>query len=428
MIALFRRISLSRWIILAMIVGILFGWLFPEAAVRVKVVSTLFLHLIKCIIVPLIFATLVVGIAGHTDDMKAVGRLALKSVIYFELVTTLALFIGLAAVNLVRPGAGVQLPSSAEQGKKFAATNISFDSVLEHLAPQSLFDAAARNDVLQVVVFAILFGVALGRVEGKPKQAMLGFFEGLSEVMFKFTGLVMCFAPFGVGAAIACTVGQNGLGVLGSLGKLVGTLYGALVCFVLLVLVPVMLLARIPVLGFFRTVREPALLAFTTASSEAALPDAMRLMEKFGVPRRIVSFVLPAGYSFNLDGSTLYLSLAAVFVAQAAGIHLTLAQQLPMVLTLMLTSKGVAAVPRASLVILSGTLATFGLPLEGVAVILGVDAFLDMARTSVNLVGNCLASAVMARWEGELKLASVTETPTTAPQPRPRREVECVVD
>jgi len=407
MISVFRRISLSQWIILAMVVGTLFGWLLPEAALRVKVVSTVFLHLIKCIIVPLIFATLVVGIAGHTDDLKAVGRLALKAFIYFELVTTLALLIGLAAVNLVRPGAGVQLASSAEQGKQFAAANVSFDSVLEHLAPQSLFDAAARNDVLQVVVFAILFGVALGQVEGKPKQAMLGFFEGLSEVMFKFTGLVMCFAPFGVGAALACTVGQNGLGVLVGLGKLVATLYGALVCFILFVLIPVMLLTRIPVLGFFRAVREPALLAFATASSEAALPDALRLMEKFGVPRRIVSFVLPAGYSFNLDGSTLYLSLTAIFVAQAAGIHLTLAQQLPILLTLMLTSKGVAGVPRAALVILSGTLVTFGLPLEGVAVILGVEAFLDMARTSVNLVGNCLASAVMARWEGELKLAPV---------------------
>ena len=406
MIVVFRRISLSQWIILAMVAGILFGWLMPAAAMRTQVISTVFLHLIKCVIVPLIFAMLVVGIAGHNDNMKAVGRLALKSLVYFELATTLALVIGMAAVNLVRPGAGVQLASSSGQGKQFAAANVSLSSVVEHLAPQSLFDAAARNDVLQVVVFAILFGVALARVEGKPKQTMLGFFEGLSEVMFKFTGLVMCFAPFGVGAAVACTVGQNGLGVLVGLGKLVATLYGALLFFILFVLVPVMLVARIPVLKFFKTVREPALLAFSTASSEAALPDALRLMEGFGVPRRIVSFVLPAGYSFNLDGSTLYLSLTAIFVAQAAGIHLTLAQQLPILLTLMLTSKGVAGVPRAGLVILSGTLVTFGLPLAGVAVILGVEAFLDMARASVNLVGNCLASAVLARWEGELKLAS----------------------
>ena len=403
MLAALKRISLTRWIVLAMLAGILLGWRWPQAARHLQVVSTLFLHLIKCIIVPLIFSTLVVGIAGHAGDMKSVGRLALKAVIYFEAVTTLALFIGLAAVNLVRPGEGVQLAASADAGKQFAATKVSFSAVIEHLAPQSLFDAAARNDVLQVVIFAILFGVSLGCVKGKSKQTMLDFFEGMSAVMFKFTGLVMCFAPFGVGAAIAVTLGQNGLGILLSLGKLVLTLYGALAAFIVLVLVPIMLLTRIPVGKFFKTVREPALLAFSTASSEAALPDALRLMEEFGVPRRIVSFVLPTGYSFNLDGSTLYLSLAAVFVAQAAGIHLTLAQQLPLVLTLMLTSKGVAAVPRAALVILSGALASFGLPLEGVAVILGVDAFLDMARTSTNLVGNCLASAVLARWEGELK-------------------------
>jgi proton glutamate symport protein len=396
-----RRISLSQWILVAMVLGILLGWQFPAQARHLKIVSTIFLHLIKCIIVPLIFSTLVVGIAGHANDLKAVGRLAVKSLIYFELVTTLALFIGLAAVNIFQPGAGVQLDKPAEPGQQLAATKVTLEGVLEHLAPQSLFDAAARNDVLQVVVFAILFGIALARVQGSARDTMLNFFEALSQVMFKFTGIVMCFAPFGVGAAIAFTIGQNGLGVLLGLGKLVATLYGALLAFVLFVFVPILLLARIPVRRFFQTVREPALLAFSTASSEAALPDALRLMEKFGVPRRIVSFVLPTGYSFNLDGSTLYLSLAAVFVAQAAGIHLSLAEQLTMMLTLMLTSKGVAAVPRASLVILSGTLTTFGLPLEGVSVIMGVDAFLDMARTSINLVGNCLASAVMARWEGE---------------------------
>jgi proton glutamate symport protein len=399
MISKLRRVSLSQWIILAMIAGVLFGWGFPEAAIQTKIISTVFLRLIKCIIVPLIFSTLVVGIAGHTDDMKAVGRLALKSLIYFEVVTTLALVVGLCAVNLVHPGAGVRLVDKATSSSGLPTNRITLDAVMEHLAPQSLFDAASRNDVLQVVVFAILFGVALSQVKAQRKQTMLDFFEGLSEVMFKFTGLVMYLAPFGVGAAMASTIGQNGLSILVSLGKLVGTLYGALVVFVLVVLIPVMIIAKIPVLKFFKTIKEPALLAFSTASSEAALPDAMRLMEKFGVPRRIVAFVLPAGYSFNLDGSTLYLSLAAIFVAQAAGVHLSLAQQLPIMLALMLTSKGVAAVPRASLVILSATLTTFGLPLEGAAVILGVDAFLDMARTSVNLVGNCLASAVMARWE-----------------------------
>jgi len=412
LIAIIRRLSLSQWIIFAMVAGIVVGWQFPEIGKHGNILSTLFLHLVKCIVVPLIFGTLVVGIAGHADDMKAVGRLALRSLIYFEVVTTAALFVGLGAVNLIRPGDGVQLSTSAAPGQALAATKITFQGVLEHLAPQSFFDSAARNDVLQVVIFAVLFGVSLARVGVKHRQVMLTFCESLSEVMFKFTSLVMCFAPLGVGGAVALTVAQNGLGIWLHLSKLVLTLYGALAAFVVLVLLPVMLIARIPIRGFFRAVREPALLAFSTASSEAALPDAFRLMEKFGVPRRIVSFVLPAGYAFNLDGSTLYLALASVFVAQAAGIELTLAQQLPIVLTLMLTSKGVAAVPRASLVILSGTLTTFGLPLEGVAVILGVDAFLDMARTSINLLGNCLASAVMARWEGDFS------PPPPASEPR----------
>jgi proton glutamate symport protein len=424
MIKLIRRLSLSQWILVAMVAGILFGCLIssgrlsPGAAEACqqacRLGSSAFLHLIKCIIVPLIFSTLVVGIAGHTDDMKAVGRLALKSFIYFEIVTTIALFVGLGAVNLIRPGDGVVLTSNADAGQKFAQTKITLDSVVEHFTPQSFFDAAARNDVLQIVIYAIFFGVALAQVTGKPRQTVLDFFEGVTAVMFKFTGLVMCFAPVGVGCAIAGTIGQNGLGILANLGKLVLTLYGALVVFVLCVLVPVMLIARIPVGRFFRTVRQPALLAFSTATSEAALPDALRLMEKFGVPKRIVAFVLPAGYSFNLDGSTLHLALASVFVAQAAGIHLDFKTQLIMMFTLMLTSKGVAAVPRASLVILSGTLTTFGLPLEGVAVILGVDAFLDMARTSINLVGNCLASAVVARWEGELKIPEQENNATAA--------------
>jgi len=410
MIGLLRRLSLSHWIILAMIAGILFGWQFPEAATHTGIISDMFIRLIKCIIVPLIFSTLVIGIAGHTDDMKAVGRLALKSIIYFEIVTTLALLIGLAAVNLVRPGDGIQLTATAA-GAQLPVARLTLSAVLEHLAPQSLVDAAARNDILQVVIFAIIFGVALGRVQGKPRQTMLDFFEGVAEAMFKFTGIVMCFAPFGVGAAIAHTIGQNGFSVLIGLGKLVGALYAAQALFILLVLVPVLLLARIPVLPFFKTVREPALLAFSTASSEAALPDALQRMVKFGVPRRIVSFVMPTGYSFNLDGTALYLSLTAIFVAQAAGMKLSLAQQVPILLTLMLTSKGAAGVPRAGLVVLSGTLTTFGLPMEGVAVVLGVEAFLDMARTSVNLLGNCVASVVMARWEGQFNVPASAAIP-----------------
>ena len=403
-------LTLTHWILLSMVLGILVGTFLPDIGKELKPISNIFLRMIKSLIVPLLFSTLVIGIAGHGDDMKKVGRLALRSIIYFEVVTTLALIVGLVAVNWIRPGDGITLEgATAETGEKFASTKVTWGGVLEHTVPQSFFEAAATNEVLQVVFFSILFAVALARVKGEPKKIMLSVLESLSEVMFKFVGLVMSFAPFGIGAAIAVTVSNSGLGVLKNLGILVLTLYGALIVFILLVLVPILVMFRIPLKEFIATVREPALIAFSTASSEAALPQAMQAMEKFGVPRRIVAFVMPTGYSFNLDGSTLYLALASIFVAQAAGIDLPLSQQILMMLTLMLTSKGVAAVPRASLVILSGALASFGLPLQGVAVILGVDALMDMARTSVNLVGNCLATAVMAKWEGEFRKESLPE-------------------
>jgi len=399
-----RRISLTQWIIISMIVGVLLGWLAPGLAVSLKPLSTIFLNMIKSLIAPLLFATLVVGIAGHGDDMKKVGKLAFRSIIYFEVVTTLALVVGLVAVNVIRPGEGVGLSAEPVSATITEASqrSVTFGGVLEHIVPPSFVDAAAKNEVLQVVFWSIIFAVALARTPANPKRIMLGFAESLSEVMFKFVAIVMAFAPFGIGAAIAVTVGQSGIGVLKNLGILVLSLYGALIVFVLAVLLPIAMLFRIPVAQFWKAVREPWLIAFSTASSEAALPRAMQAMENFGVPRRIVAFVMPTGYSFNLDGSTLYLALASVFVAQAAGIDMPLSQQILMMLTLMVTSKGVAAVPRASLVILSGALTQFGLPLSGVALILGVDAVMDMARTSINLVGNCLATAVMARWEGEL--------------------------
>ena len=403
-----KRISLSQWIIIATVAGAVVGWLDHDVWLKadvgaaLKPLSNIFLRMIKLIVVLLILGSLIVGIAGHGDDLKRVGRLALKSIVYFEIVTTVALFIGLGAVNLVRPGAGISLAVSSEEAKQFASTPVTLSGVLEHTVPQSFFDAAAKNEVLQIVFFSVLFAAALTQVKpSRGKEIVLWGCEGLTEVMFKFTNIVMRFAPFGIFAAVVGTVGKNGLGVLTSLGKLVLTLYGSLVVFLLVALIPVALLARIPLRAFWRWVKEPWLIAFTTASSEAALPLAMENMEKFGVPRRIVSFVLPTGYSFNLDGSTLYLAIASIFVVQAAGLHFSLGQQLVMMLTLMLTSKGVAGVPRAALVILSGTLATFHVPLEAVAVILGVDAVMDMARTSVNVVGNCLASVVMARWEGE---------------------------
>jgi proton glutamate symport protein len=407
---IFRRLSLTHWIFISMVIGVVVGVAFPDAvpgqpapafqAASLKVLSTIFLRMIKLLIVPLIFSTLVVGIAGHGDDMKRVGKLALRSIVYFEIVTTLALVIGLTAVNVIRPGAGVNITgASAAVGNDLAQKHVTLTGVLEHVVPQSFFEAAANNEVLQIVFFSVLFGVALARTSKERKLTMLSFCESLSEIMFKLTDLVMRFAPFGIGAAIAVTVGTSGIGVLRHLGLLIVTLYAALIVFVVAVLVPVALLARIPIGKFWRAVKEPWLIAFSTASSEAALPRAFEAMEQFGVPRRIVAFVLPTGYSFNLDGSTLYLAVASVFVAQAAGIDMSLKSQVLMMVTLMLTSKGVAAVPRASLVILSGALSQFNLPLEGVAVILGVDAVMDMARTSINLVGNCLATAVMDRWE-----------------------------
>ncbi|MEO7822277.1 MAG: cation:dicarboxylase symporter family transporter [Gemmatimonadaceae bacterium] len=412
-----RRISLTKWILISMVIGVLVGWLFPDIGVALKPLSTIFLRMIKSIIVPIIFGTLVVGIAGHGDDMKRVGRLALKSIIYFEVVTTLALFIGLAAVNIVRPGDGVNLQASPEAGQKLAGNTQSGMTFLEHVVPQSFFEAASRNEVLQIVFFSILFAVALSQVRGRPKEIVLLGCEGLAEVMFKFTGIVMRYAPIGIGAAMAVTVGHSGLSVLINLGQLILTLYGALVVLMLFVLLPIALMFKVPIRRFLAVIKEPALIAFSTTSSEAALPRAMQAMESIGVPRRIVAFVMPTGYSFNLDGSTLYLAVASIFVAQAAGVDLTWGQQLFMMLTLMVTSKGVAAVPRASLVILAATLSSFGLPLEGVAIILGVDELMDMARTTVNLVGNCLATVVMAKWEGEFGEQQPAVLPELAAHP-----------
>ena len=398
-----KRRTQSQWIVFAVVLGIVIGAFWPTLGIALNPLSNIFLRMIKSLVVPLIFGTLVVGIAGHGDDMKQVGKLALRSIIYFEIATTFALAIGLAAVNIAKPGVGVSL-AAADTTKTagLTQTHVTMAGVLEHTVPASFAEAWANNEVLPVVFFSILFAVALARVKGKPKATMLAFCESLSETMFKFVAVVMGFAPVGIGAAIAVTVGKSGLGVLFNLAKLVGTLYVALIAFALLVLLPIALIMKVPLRRFFNAVKEPWLIAFTTASSEAALPRAMQAMEAIGVPKRIVAFVMPTGYSFNLDGSTLYLAVASIFAAQAAGIHMPLEQQIGMMLVLMLTSKGVAAVPRASLVILAGALTQFKLPLEAIAVILGVDAIMDMARTSLNVVGNCLATVVMARWEGVL--------------------------
>jgi proton glutamate symport protein len=405
-----RGVTLTQQIFIGLALGIVAGAIItrvnPEWAAYVRPFSQLFLRMIRMIIAPLIFTTLVAGIAG-AGHFKAVGRMGLRSLIYFEVVTTLALVIGLVAVNVTRPGDGVNLPPPGV-GSEITAKPQTWDQILLHVVPNSVIQAMAEGDVLQIVVFSILFAVALGLL-GERGQPVVRFCEIVAETMFKLTHIVMHYAPIGVGAAIAYTVGHGGMGVLWNLGWLVATLYLALAAFGLLVLLPVMLIFKVPVRKFARAVREPAVIAFSTTSSEAALPRALEVVERLGVPRRIASFVLPLGYSFNLDGSTLYLSLAAVFVAQAANVELTVGQQITMLVTLMLTSKGVAGVPRAALVILAGTLASYNLPLEGVALILGVDELMDMARTMVNVVGNCLAAVVIARWEGEFQEASDEE-------------------
>jgi proton glutamate symport protein len=408
--------SLTFWIFVGMIAGVALGLFAPgfAATTPVSLVATAFLRLIRSIVAPLIFSTLVAGIAG-AGSVRAMGRIGLKALVYFEAVTTMALLIGLAAVNIVRPGEGMHLTRSASE-MTLPAAQTTMPTLVEHTVPASIVDAMAQGEVLQIVVFAFLFGAACAAIGAKAKP-VVDLCGALAEIMFRYTNYVMYAAPVGAAAAIAYAVGSRGAVVLWSLAKLILTLYGALVVFVVVVFGTVLLVARIPVGRFVAAAREPFLIAFSTATSEAALPRALENMEAFGVPRHIVALVIPTGYSFNLDGSTLYLSMAALFVAQAAGVHLTLSQQLLMLLTLMLTSKGVAGVRGAALVILSGTLVTFGLPLEGVAVLMAVDTFMDMVRTSVNVLGNCLASAVVARWEG----TSFERTPGPLPSPEPVR-------
>lgn len=391
--------SLTTWILVSMIVGVEIGLTFPVFSQNLSVLSQIFLRLVKTIIAPILFATLVVGIAGHSS-LKQVGRMGWKSILYFEVVTTIALAVGLIAINISGAGKGIILPEGFVQELPEVKPQ-SWHDVILHIFPENFAKSVYHGDVLPIVVFSIIFGIALAMINEEKRKPMLAFTESLAETMFKFTNIIMYFAPFGVGAAIAVTVGHLGLDVLGNLFKLLITLYAALIVFLIVVLLPVALIIKIPIKNFIIAISEPVSIAFATTSSESALPKAMENMERFGVPGKIVSFVLPTGYTFNLDGTTLYLSLASVFVAQAAGMHLTIGEQIFMGLTLMLTSKGVAGVPRASLVILLGTAASFGLPLWPIMAILGIDELMDMARTSVNVIGNTLASCVIARWEGE---------------------------
>jgi proton glutamate symport protein len=395
---LVRKISLTSWIFIALVLGILIGVFFPEFAKHLAPISNIFLRLIKSIVGPLLFGTLVYGIAS-AGELKTMGRVGLKALIYFEIATTLALVIGLVVVNVMRPGAGLRLTGKASVTAPVLAKPASLSQILEHAVPSNIFESLAQNEVLQMVVFFFLFGAACSAI-GAKALPVVNFAASVAEVMFRYTKYVMYVAPFGVGAAMAVTIGSKGISVLFGLGRLVGTLYLAQALCVLLVLGSSLAIAGVPIGRFWRAARQPFLIAFSTASSEAALPLALENMERFGVPKHIVGFVLPTGYSFNLTGSTLYLSLASIFIAQAADVHISVGTQISMMLTLMLMSKGTAGVPRAALVILAGTLGAFQLPQEGITLILGVDALMDMCRTSVNVIGNCVATAVVARWEG----------------------------
>jgi proton glutamate symport protein len=395
-----RKKSLTTWILVSMVAGAEFGYDVPSVAKNLQVLSDIFLRLIKTIIAPLLFSTLVVGIAGHAD-IKQIGRMGWKSLLYFEIVSTIALFIGLLAINIGKAGVGVVLPPNPAVAPITGIKAQTTSEFLLHIFPENVAKAIFEGQILQIVIFSIIFGIAVAMLKEKYRTPMIRFSESLAETMFKFTNIVMYYAPVAVFAAIAYTVGHMGLDVLYNLFKLLATLYAALIVFLGCVLVPIALLFRIPLRPFIRAVSEPATIAFATSNSESALPSAMECMEKFGIPRKIVAFVIPTGYSFNLDGTTLYLSLASIFVAQAAGIDLPIGKQLIICFTLMLTSKGVAGVSRASLVILLGTAVSFGLPTEPIFIILGIDVLMDMARTSVNVIGNCLATAVIARWEKE---------------------------
>jgi proton glutamate symport protein len=393
--------NLTTWILISMVIGALIGHEFPVIGQNMRVLSQVFLKMIKTIIAPILFSTLVVGIAGHSN-LKQVGRMGWKSILYFEIVTSFALFIGLFAINISKAGVGIKMPPDVHETLPDVQQQTWQDIIL-HVFPENIAKSIYHAEVLPIVVFSVIFGIGLAMLDERKKRPMLEFCDSLAETMFKFTNIIMYFAPVGVGAAIAYTVGHMGLGILVNLIQLLLTLYVALILFVLCVLLPVALIAKVPIKNFLKAVLEPMSIAFATTSSESALPKAMQAMERLGVPRKIVAFVIPTGYSFNLDGTTLYLSLASIFVAQAAGMHMDVPTQLFLVFTLMLTSKGVAGVPRASLVILLATAAQFNLPTWPILIILGIDELMDMARTATNVMGNCLASCVIARWEGEFE-------------------------
>lgn len=402
-----QNIKLTRYIIISLILGIVVGILFPAFAVKLSPLAMMFLNMVKMIIAPLLFATLVIGIAGH-GDIKSLGKIGIKTIVYFEIVTVVALFIGLGVGHFTQPGAGLENLTTnvsstymdAVTAMGHSSTHASLRELVVDIFPSSVIKSMAEGNLLQIVVFSLFFALAICAVGQKAKPVM-DLLNSVSEIMFKFTEYVMWFAPVGVFAAIASTIGNSGIGILKNYVKIVFSLYFALIVFLVFIIILVCKIVKIPILGLISTLKDPALLAFSTASSEAALPKAMEQMEKFGVPKNIVGFVMPTGYTFNLDGSTLYLSMAVLFATQLVGIELSLQHQLIIMLALMFTSKGVAGVPRAALVVLAGTLSSLNYPLIGVAILLGIDQILDMGRTTVNLVGNCIATIFIARWENE---------------------------
>ncbi len=404
--------KLTLWIFIALVLGIIFGWLAPSLAIKFQPLADMFLRMVKMIIAPLLFSTLVVGIAGH-GDIKSLGKIGLKTLIYFEVVTTLALIIGLLSAYFFKPGLGFNIEAQANQMQTVnqmsqVSSHTSVSDMIVHIVPTSIIQAMSEGNLLQIVVFALFFAFAICAA-GKKAKLVLDFLSSTCEIMFKFTELVMFFAPVGIFAAIAATIGSNGIGVLVSYFKVIVSVYAALILFVAIVIAFACKITGISFIGLLKAIQEPALIAFSTASSEAAFPKAMEIMEKFGVPKNIVSFVIPTGYTFNLDGTTLYLSLGVIFATQIVGIEMSLSQQIMIMLALMLTSKGVAGVPRISLVVMAGTLASFNYPLIGVAILLGIDQILDMGRTTVNLIGNCIASVVIARWENEFDFVKMSK-------------------
>ena len=409
-----KHSRLTALIFIALILGIIVGHFAPEFAIKMHPFAAIFLRMVKMIIAPLLFATLVVGIAGH-GDAKSLGKIGLKTLVYFEVVTTLALVIGLSMANIFKPGVGFVMGSSEyavqmQAAGLMAATkaHTSVGEMVTNIFPTSIVDAMAQGNLLQIVVFSIFFAIAICACKEKARP-VLDLLNSVSQIMFKFTEYVMYFAPLGIFGAIASTIGANGLSVLKSYFKVIGAMYFALAVFVLLVLFIACKIVKISFRNLLRAVQEPALLAFTTASSEAAFPKAMEIMERFGVPKNIVGFVMPTGYTFNLDGSTIYLAMGVIFSSQIVGIHLDLNQQLIIMLALMLTSKGIAGAPRVALIVLAGTLASFNIPILGVAILLGIDQILDMGRTAINLVGNCVATVVIARWENAFDYDKMNE-------------------